>query len=357
MTALQTEFPPAGAGVELPPVANMPAESDPQPGTITDGAAGALIPIEIEVRGEVVSSNFLAFAGMVRARLSEINRTLSTDEDFDQAAADAKIIAGAEDALKAAKQQALADAEQLHTLFAQIDDLSGELATVRKDLAKQIDTRKEEIRREIITAALARFDEIEAPAAKAAFRKSVEESLKGKRTVATMQKAVDVVMIVHLATIKSNRGRIASFEAAHGTSMTLDFRDLELKTPDTVEAELRRRFDLKKAEEERQRLKAEADFAKLSAKQAQEALAESTKPPAPPAAPPASVPAADESSPWESGGKPLGVSEGEEWTAFENTLRGIFPAVKAAREALTHTRNIARAGVFAASMNNAWKNL
>ena len=54
------------------------------------------IVLVIEAKGEVVSSNFFQFADMVRARLGEINRDLATDDDFDQADADAKAIAGAE---------------------------------------------------------------------------------------------------------------------------------------------------------------------------------------------------------------------------------------------------------------------
>ena len=66
-------------------------------------AETAEIILNIEAKGEIVRSNFPAFAEMVRARLGEINRELATDEDFDQADADAKSIAGAEAALKSAR--------------------------------------------------------------------------------------------------------------------------------------------------------------------------------------------------------------------------------------------------------------
>lgn len=374
MTTHQTEFPPASAESEKPPAVKSPAETSNEKGSCDAEAAGALLPILIEVRGEVVSSNFAIFAAAVRARLAEINLNLVTDEDFEQASKDATAIAGAEASLKAAKEKALSDAEQLHALFSQIDGVSEELADARLNLAKQIKARKEERRKEIINEALSEFDSIDAPLAKTAFRKSVEESTKGKRTVESMEKATNAVMVIHLATIRKNRERIESFEKSHGREMTMDRDELELKSSDSVEAELRRRFDLKKAEDERKRLADEAEKAKAEAAAATVKLAESNKPPAPPTSSPATVRQSEpEESPFARAQRTqpatIGLSNGpdgpgvieapteqQEWDAFEKAFMAALAPVKEARASLTHSKNIARAQVLANSILNAWNN-
>lgn len=343
------------------------------PKNAVDESAGTLLPIVIEVRGEIVTSNFTDFAEMVRGRLGEINRSLVTDEDFDQADKDAKAIAGAESALKAAKEKALSDAEDLHLLFGQIDGLSGELATARLNLAKQITKRKEEVKGEIIEDALKRFDAIGADYARRVHKASLVEAIKGKRSVSTMKTALNVTMTIHLATIEKNRGKLDTFENAHGTTLTLDRRELEVMSPDSLDGELRRRFDLKKSEDEKKRLAAEADQAKAEAALANEKLAASQSPstaPAPPTATVASTVQGLSDNPFAprqpatigftDGPSGPGVieapTEQQEWEAFEKTFMAAFAPVKAARAALQSARNISRAQVLANSILTAWNN-
>ena len=366
------EFPPASAGTETPPVATVPAVASPTTTTDEDaGAAGVLIPLIIEAKGEVISSNFAAFADAVRTRLTQINRSLSTDEQFAQADKDAKAISGAEDALKEAKQKALADAEQLHALFDQIDGLSGDLAAARLELERQIKQRKEEVRREIIDEIMAGFDEIDAPGAKTVFRGGIAAATKGKRTCESMKKAARIQFTIHREIILRNRERIATFEKAHGTTLTLDRHELELKSADTVEADLRRRFDLKKAEGERKRLEAEAATAKAEAKAAIAQVEEAGKPPAPPARTGASAywPPEEEIPPAGQRAGTVGLTDGPdgpgtieaptehaEWDAFEKAFIAALAPVKTARASLTHQRNISRAQILANSILTAWNN-
>ena len=304
------------------------------------------LTLTIEAKGEVISSNFPAFAGMVRARLGEINRELATDEDFDQADSDAKAIANAEAALKEAKENALADAEQLHQLFEQIDGLSGDLAKARLDLTKQIAKRKEEVKAELVDAALAGFD-IDPAMARREFTKAIAEAMKGKRTVETMRQAAMVYVTIRKATIHKARLAIESFEAAHGAELTMDKRELELKTPDSVDAELRRRFEAAKAAKEAARLRAEVAAAKAEADKANALREESTKPAAPPAAPKVEIQA------------PViegeAITADEEWFAFKAAAILAFAELKAARGKLTHSKNTAKAQGLANGFNAVWK--
>lgn len=305
-----------------------------------------ILTLAIEAKGEVISSNFPAFAGMVRARLGEINRELATDEDFDQADSDAKAIANAEAALKEAKEKALADAEQLHQLFEQIDGLSGDLAKARLDLTRQITKRKEEVKAELVDAALAGFD-IDPAMARREFTKEIADAMKGKRTVETMRQAATVYVTIRRATIHKSRAAIDSFEAAHGAELTMDKRELELKAPDAVEAELRRRFEAAKAAKEAEQLRAEVAAAKAEADKANAMREEAAKPAAPPAEPKA------ESQASAIDGEVMTADE--EWFAFKVAVILAFTELKAARGKLTHSKNTAKAQGLANGFNAVWK--
>lgn len=326
------------------------------PASAADAAVAVeLLPILIEVRGEIVTSNFAAFAAMVRDRLREINRDLANDEHFAQADKDAKAIAAAEEALKAAKGKALADAEELHHLFSQIDILSAELAEARLGLSKQIAKRKEEIKGEIVEEALARFDAIGADLARSLHKPSVVEALKGKRSVESMRKAALSAVSTHLAAIERSRSKLVSFETIHGRTLTMDRRELEVMTADSLDGELRRRADLKKADDERVRLAAEAAQANALAVKVTEKLAatETEEAPIPPGVLGASaLPKVSESDRY----AVEGLSQSEEWDQFESTIRAVFPPLKEARMHLRYPRNISRAQVFANAMNAAWEN-
>ena len=319
-----------------------------------------IIPLTIEARGEVISSNIEEFRDLVRAALGNINRDLKTDEDFGQAELDTKALKGAEDTVKSAKEKALKDAESLHALFTTLDETGEEIRTARLDLEKQIAKRKEEVKSELVEAALATFD-IDPKDARKHFLGGLQSAIKGKRTVDSIQTALRVYATTQQAIIAKNRAAIESFEKGHGVEMTMDRRELELKSVDYVDAELRRRFEAKKAEDERKRLEAEAAKAKAEA-QAAIREAEAAKQPAKPAPLPAppkigSIPVGTQ--------KPVTTSaenvvefpltEDAEWDAFRTSVFTSFGPLKAAREALKHRGNIERAAEFAQGVNAAWQ--
>jgi multidrug resistance efflux pump len=300
-----------------------------------------IITLTIEAKGEIVRSNFPAFADMVRARLSEINRDLTTDEDFDQADADAKAIAGAEAALKTAKEKALADAEQLHALFAGIDGLSAELARARLDLSRQIVKRKEEAKAEIVSEFLSEYD-IDPKDAHKHFRAGLEAAMKGKRTLESMRTACRIYQKATADEILTCRSILHLFEEAHGPELIMDRRELELRSRESLEAELRRRWEAKKANDALAAAKAEAAAAQAQVKTAQ--------------APPATTAPAPQETPTEATPAPApaiidGKSETVELNGFKADLMDAFRPLKAARASLRHPANIAKANEFAETLN------
>lgn len=326
-----------------------------------------LIPLTIEARGEVISSNIDEFRDMVRQALGVINRSPASDEEFGQAELDVKALKGAEDAVTTAKEKALRDAESLHALFSVMDETSTEIRTARLELEKQIEKRKTEVRSEMIAQAMARLDcahRLKTPV----FGKSVAESIKGKRTLESMQKALDVIVTIHNGTIAKNRKAIKQFVAEHGETLVMDRDELETKSPDSVEAELRRRIEAKQAQETKKRLEEQAAKAEAEAAKAKADLAMANAPAAP-AAPvdprnPHNLP-----PPPKIGTIPVGRAASAanviafptnagtadlEWEAFRTAVLTSFGPLKVAKAALTHPSNIARANAFAQAVNTAW---
>jgi len=311
-----------------------------------------LIPLTIETRGEVIASNVDEFRDLVRGALANINRELKTDEEFGQAELDVKALKGAEDAVKAAKEKALADAEQLNALFRALDETGEEIRAPRLELEKLIAKRKEEVKNELITDALGRLD-CALRLRAGTFGRSLQEAIKGKRTLDSMRKALEVTVTTHNAMIGQARVAIDTFAWEHGKELVLDAEDLEVKGPDAVNAELRRRLDALKAEEERKRLAAEAEKAKAEVAQIKRDAAEASKPPLPPA--PAPVEPRTQQPANSVSPKPLEIEVGAEWEAFKAKVIAAFAPVKEARAALQCPENQAKAQAFAEAVGQAWK--
>ncbi|MCW1885599.1 hypothetical protein OKA04_12745 [Luteolibacter flavescens] len=307
-----------------------------------------LIPLSIETRGEVIASNVDEFRELVRGALSNINRDLKTDEEFGQAELDVKALKGAEDGVRSAKEKAIADAEQLNALFVALDETAEEIRAPRLELEKLIARRKDEVKNELITAAIARLDC--APRLRAGtFGKGLTECIKGKRTLETMRKALDVAVTTHNGMIGQCRVAIDTFMWDHGKELVPDAEDLEVRGLEYVQGELRRRLDMRRAEAEKKRLAAEAEKAKAEVAEMKRSVAESGKAPLPPiGSVPRSMPRASTMAPTE-----LEVSA--EWEAFRAKVLAAFKPVKDAREALRCPGNVTRAAGFAEAVGKAWK--
>lgn len=316
-----------------------------------------LIPLSIETRGEVISSNAEEFRDLVREAMANINRDLKTDEEFGQAEKDVKALKSAEDAVKAAKEKALADAEALHHLFSVLDETTDEIRTPRLELEKLIDKRKKEVRAELVANALAKLECADRHK-KPIFGTRIENALKGKRTFDSMAKSLEIEILTINGTVEKNRRAIAAFAKAHGMELVMDHEDLEVKTVDSVDAELRRRLEAKTAAEEKKRLEKEAADARAAEAKAKAEAAAATAATAKPAAteepdpfqatPKATTPAAESATDEEE-------SPFAEWKTFKAACFTALTALKPARAALKDAGNVEAAAAFAAKINQAWK--
>lgn len=308
-----------------------------------------LIPLTVEARGEIITNNLPEFREMIREALGNINRDLKTDDDFEQAEKDVKALKAAEEAVRSAAIKAFDD--QLKALVDGLNETAEDIRAPRLEIEKLIAKRKDEVKADLIKQAL---DCLEcAPRLRQpAYGKNLAEVIKGKRTLDSMAKALEVAVATHNTSITKNRAAIESFRNAHGEELVPDADDLEVKSPDAVDGELRRRFEAKKAMEERKRLEAEAAEAKAAA-QAAIREAEAAKKPAPPLK--GMLPKSDLPQPPKIGSIPTGPSPIAEWTAWLNACKSTFATLKVARESLKHADNIRRASILANGINSAWK--
>ena len=178
------------------------------------GSAPDQLPaLRIEVEGMVKASNLDAFKAHAMTVFGGINTELATDQDFADAETTVKWCSDVEDKLKAAKEHALSQTESIDALFKAIDDITAEAKRVRLNLKKSIDTRKDNIRSDIVIEAAkalqAHVDQInETLGGRIRMPKVMADFagvIKGKRTIASLKEAADA----ELARAKIEASRIA----------------------------------------------------------------------------------------------------------------------------------------------------
>lgn len=167
-------------------------------------APGALPALRIELTGMVTESNLQAFRDSAIEVFKGISTELTTDQDFANADQTGKWCKEIEDKLEAAKQHALSQTQSIDELFKAIDAIKAEARSKRLELEKLVTRRKEEVRGEIVqrgfSAVAAHYQQINASLGEHALqlpqtlRSDLAQAIKGKRTVATMNDAVDAAV-------------------------------------------------------------------------------------------------------------------------------------------------------------------
>ncbi|URF05451.1 YqaJ viral recombinase family protein [Cupriavidus campinensis] len=267
----------------------------------------------VEVTGHVTASNLTEFRNHAVAVFRAINRNLSTDQDFADAEKTVKWCGEVESRLEAAKQHALSQTASIDALFRTIDDISAEARRVRLDLDKLVSQRKTEIKESIIRGGRDAYEKhvqaLKAETGGAWVPLGMPDfagAAKGKRSVASIQDAVDTVLanakIDADASAKRIRANVAFLEEAIAGYEFLfaDRAGLSTKHLDDLRLVVTSRIDKHKADEqrrqdaERERIRKEEQL-KLEREAAEKAAADkaAAQAPAPAPAPaPAREPAA-----------------------------------------------------------------
>lgn len=292
----------------------------------------------------------------IRDGLAKINRTPATDEEFGQAEEDIKMLKNVEDALKSAKEKALNDTLEIKDLFAAIDAANDEIRRARIDLEKVIANEKDKRKEELIKAAI---DALKMPLEQSTkFAPKLRESVKGKKTILSMRKALFEVVKESSKLVTENTATIDAFIADNSASLVPDTLTLATQTPEYVASELRRRLEAAKAEQERKRLEDEARKAREELKAAQEAAKTQVAQPerAPTPQPLAQIPVVQQSAQI-ANEPPLEIEIEAEWEATCNVIIGAFAVIKAHRETIRFEANKDRLAKFGDAVNQAWKNI
>lgn len=222
--------------------------------------------LHIEVTGMVKASNLQAFREHAVAVFGGISRDLQTDQDFADAESTVKWCKTVEERMEDAKQRALSQTASIDELFRTIDEISESARATRLELDKLVKARKEARRMEIkqgaeqalaahISAINQRLGKVQLPAIAVDFA----GALKGKRTISSLQDAVDTELA---------RAKIKASEVAAGIEVNLaslrelaaehaflfaDAQQLVLKAPDDLVATIKSRIaDHQQAEQRRQ---------------------------------------------------------------------------------------------------------
>lgn len=254
----------------------LPDSAEPSP----VGKAPETLPaLFIELKGEVTASNLAEFKATALAAISSVNRDLKTDADFADADKAIKWCGDIESRLAAAKEHALSQTASIDALFKALDDIAAESKRVRLDLTKVVDRRKVEVREQAIVRARSVLDkhiatltaEI-APMRLPAIAADFAGAIKGKRTVASMQDALDGVLAVAKiaaeADARAIRANLAAFKerAAGFEFLFADLAAIVHKAADDFGLLVQARIDgHRAAEAEKARRAAEAEAQRIAA--------------------------------------------------------------------------------------------
>lgn len=239
--------------------------------------------LQIKLTGEVTDTNFEEWKKDLLAQIASSKRDLKTDDDFAIAESDVKVIKAGEKTLKNAKQSALDQAAAIQKLFAAIDEVTEEARQARLALERQIKSRKEEIRDEIVDEGMQQIathleqqnDTFHAVNHDRFMdRQTLEDFTKGKRSAGSMQKAITTAVADVKEKIAQKTDAIAANQKildSIDTKYTSIFQDPDTllgETDDDLRATIKKRIDF--YEEEQARLKA------IEEEKAAEQLAEET---------------------------------------------------------------------------------
>ncbi len=253
----------------------------------------SLPALRIEIRGEVASSNLVAYRVRAERFIASIKTDLVTDQDFADAEATVKFCEQAEGDLEQAKRAALEQTADIAELMRTIELISEQLRAKRLTLSRTVKDKKELIKAGILANVKQAFAEHVAvlereisPLRLVFQARDFAGAMKNKRTLATLQDAVDTELanakIAIDAIAAGVRGRLSWYRenAAGFEFLFADLQSVIQKGDEDFQLVVRTRIENHK--------RVEAEKAER-ARQEQEASARAA------AAAPASQPAAD---PW-----------------------------------------------------------
>ncbi|MEE3504884.1 YqaJ viral recombinase family protein [Pseudomonas sp. 10C3] len=173
-------------------------EAAEAPSIVVGKAPDELPALRIELTGMVTASNLKVFEQSALAVIDAVKTTLATDQDFADAKKAVKWCSDVEEAVTAAKKQALSQTQTIDDLFASLDRISAHARETRLKVDKLVKAQELQVKVNIknkaeqaladhVAAINKTLGRIVLPAVTSDFN----GAMKGKRTIASLQDAVD----------------------------------------------------------------------------------------------------------------------------------------------------------------------
>lgn len=168
------------------------------PSIVVGKAPDELPALRIELTGMVTASNLKVFEQSALAVIDSVKTTLETDQDFADAKKAVKWCGDVEEAVAAAKKQALSQTQTIDELFSSLDRVSAHARETRLKVDKLVKAQELLVKTNIkqkaeqalldhIAAINKTLGKVVLPAVTADF----VGAMKNKRTIASLQDAVD----------------------------------------------------------------------------------------------------------------------------------------------------------------------
>ena len=189
------------------------------PSIVVGKAPDELPALRIELTGMVTASNLKVFEDSALAVIDSVKTTLSTDQEFADAKKAVKWCSDVEEAVAAAKKQALSQTQSIDELFSSLDRISAHARETRLKVDKLVKAQellvKTNIKHKAELALAEHIAGINKTLGKVALphvHVDFTGAMKNKRTIASLQDAVDTELA---------RAKIDANQAADGIRLNL----------------------------------------------------------------------------------------------------------------------------------------
>lgn len=189
------------------------------PSIVVGKAPDELPALRIELTGMVTASNLKVFEDSALAVIDSVKTTLSTDQEFADAKKAVKWCSDVEEAVAAAKKQALSQTQSIDELFSSLDRISAHARETRLKVDKLVKAQellvKTNIKHKAELALAEHIAGINKTLGKVALphvHVDFTGAMKNKRTIASLQDAVDTELA---------RAKIDASQAADGIRLNL----------------------------------------------------------------------------------------------------------------------------------------
>lgn len=172
-----------------------------EPRTVAKVVSTLSLVLDLQVEGKLVASNVEKYKPAAIAYIDGINSELKDDQDFANATADAQYCRDSADKLELAIELALGKMGDVNAALNTVREIAAAFDAKGLALEKLVDARKAEIKQNIVLKAKQAYSdhvaqiEVEiSPLKLPLAAPDFGQAAKGKRTVATMQDAVDTAL-------------------------------------------------------------------------------------------------------------------------------------------------------------------